>query len=52
MKNGMHVNKMIRLRPNRSMSGPTINEPTGKKIVTKLAATMKWFNLTFLTIVN
>lgn len=37
MKNGMQVNNAIRFRPKRSVNGPTIVDPTGKKIVTILA---------------
>lgn len=33
----MHVVKAICRRPKRSINGPTINEPIGKHIVTKLA---------------
>lgn len=39
IKNGMHVNKAVFLRPRRSINGPTMNDPIGKNIVTKLART-------------
>lgn len=41
MKNGMHVNKAIFFRPNLSINGPTINEPMGRQIVTRLARMKK-----------